>query len=408
MVDNHSKKKHHSNSKYFQFVERKSTTTPRGHVILLIPKNTRSIGTSRSWLREMYTQFKQNKELSALGSQVIYKTDPTDPNSVHYLYSAGLDVAYTELDTPVLFHRYNGLNEKDKRVQATQTNINGEFGSVTAVSRYGMMVRNEPQWSWIFHKKQLNELLSDTHDTNLDHILCLTALTPTIGTNHIKIMYHPIQQHAFMVDHVKPSTNEDYIKSPIKQPKIRDDKLIRIMKRIMDIKLGEFKNTRIAWDFGAGSCTGWFMEAVNFVTALENHVPIRIITGKQDMCDGLPGHVLSSLHRLIDRTFASITIFVTHKPPERYPFFPYNGLVNIPGLPDYVVGRSMYESTTIPDSWSTHCDKVDEVWVPGHFLMDAFVRGGIQESKVRFMPEPIDHQGGVSLRGAFNVIDSVL
>ncbi|KAL0487310.1 mannosylfructose- phosphate synthase [Acrasis kona] len=205
-------------------------------------------------------------------------------------------------------------------------------------------------------------------------------------------MYHPLKHHSFMIDHVKPKSNHEYMQSPgIKPPSISDQSLVRTMSKIMNLKLGEFKNTRVVWDFGAGSCTGWFMEAVNFVTALENRVPLRIITGKHDMCEGLPGYLLSSLHRLIDRTFANITIFVTHKPPDRYPSFPYKGLVNIPGLPEYVIGRSMYESTSIPSNWNNHIDKVDRIWVPGHFLMDAFVNAGMSKSKVTFLPEPIDH-----------------
>jgi glycosyltransferase involved in cell wall biosynthesis len=361
-----------------------------GETLLIIPENLSVTGTSTKWLAEMCSQFKKNDKLIALGTRIIYKTDTTP----RYIYSAGLDVAYRKLDTPVLFHRFNGLNEFDERVMTKQSNSQTKFGNVglVAVDRYGMMVRNNPYTRRIlFQLDTVDHLVSNNEDIDQDRILCLSAMQE--NPKESVIMYYPIRDFAFAIDKQRITDNALQLQEQSSNEQaIEDSLLIQFMQSIINQRLGSFANTRIVWDFGAGSCTGWFMEAVNFVTALENRVPIRIITGKHDMCEGLPGYVIGSLDRLIDRTFENITVFITHKPPDRYPKFPYNGLVSISGYPEYIVGRSMYESTAIPDGWGDHCNnKVDEVWVPSKFLQQAFIEGGTKQEKVFFIPEPIDH-----------------
>ncbi len=55
-------------------------------------------------------------------------------------------------------------------------------------------------------------------------------------------------------------------------------------------------------------------------------------------------------------------VFVSHTPPEKYPSFPYRGLVTINERPSYVIGRSMSESEPISSDWVEKCNnKVDEV-----------------------------------------------
>jgi hypothetical protein len=51
--------------------------------------------------------------------------------------------------------------------------------------------------------------------------------------------------------------------------------------------------------------------------------------------------------------------------------------------PDYVIGRSMYETDRIPSGWVDQCnDEVDEIWVPSHFNVDTFSKAGVNSSKL--------------------------
>ncbi|MGH9435745.1 MAG: glycosyltransferase [Terriglobia bacterium] len=54
------------------------------------------------------------------------------------------------------------------------------------------------------------------------------------------------------------------------------------------------------------------------------------------------------------------------------------------------IGRTMYETDRIPDSFRDPCNAMDEVWVPSRLNMETFVAGGVNPGKLRFVPGGID------------------
>ncbi len=54
------------------------------------------------------------------------------------------------------------------------------------------------------------------------------------------------------------------------------------------------------------------------------------------------------------------------------------------------IGRTTFETDRIPDDWAERCASLDEIWVPSEFNRETFARGGIDECKLRVMPEGID------------------
>jgi hypothetical protein len=54
------------------------------------------------------------------------------------------------------------------------------------------------------------------------------------------------------------------------------------------------------------------------------------------------------------------------------------------------IGRTMFETSTIPSGWSRRINMLDEVWVPTEFSRQSFVDAGVDSSKVRVVPEPVD------------------
>ena len=59
--------------------------------------------------------------------------------------------------------------------------------------------------------------------------------------------------------------------------------------------------------------------------------------------------------------------------------------------PLLVVGRSMFETDGIPEHWPAKCNKwVDEVWLPSEFNRRTFAEHGVEASRLRVMPQPID------------------
>jgi hypothetical protein len=49
----------------------------------------------------------------------------------------------------------------------------------------------------------------------------------------------------------------------------------------------------------------------------------------------------------------------------------------------------MTEAHRIPSHWAEHTKRVDEIWVPSRFLVDAFVSGGVPQSKLVVIPEAV-------------------
>eukprot|EP00753_Platysulcus_tardus_P019730 PLAT7479.1.p2 GENE.PLAT7479.1~~PLAT7479.1.p2 ORF type:complete len:304 (+),score=123.49 PLAT7479.1:124-912(+) len=56
----------------------------------------------------------------------------------------------------------------------------------------------------------------------------------------------------------------------------------------------------------------------------------------------------------------------------------------------YVVGRTMFETDSLPDGWAERLNGMDEVWVPTAFSASVFRDGGVEESKLHIVPEPVD------------------
>ncbi|MDE3178151.1 MAG: glycosyltransferase [Acidobacteriota bacterium] len=54
------------------------------------------------------------------------------------------------------------------------------------------------------------------------------------------------------------------------------------------------------------------------------------------------------------------------------------------------VGRTMYETDRIPESFREHCNAMDETWVPSRFNMETFAVGGVNPNKLRFVPGGVD------------------
>ncbi|MGH9466344.1 MAG: glycosyltransferase [Terriglobales bacterium] len=54
------------------------------------------------------------------------------------------------------------------------------------------------------------------------------------------------------------------------------------------------------------------------------------------------------------------------------------------------IGRVSFETDSLPPGWSGRCNALDEIWVPSTFNRDSFARGGVDEARLRVMPEGLD------------------
>lgn len=56
----------------------------------------------------------------------------------------------------------------------------------------------------------------------------------------------------------------------------------------------------------------------------------------------------------------------------------------------YKIGRTMFETNSLPVSWVRQCNKMDEVWVPSKFNAATFWRAGVHKKKLFVLPEAVD------------------
>jgi glycosyltransferase involved in cell wall biosynthesis len=160
-------------------------------------------------------------------------------------------------------------------------------------------------------------------------------------------------------------------------------------------KYASLANMTVIYDIGAGGCAGWAVESINMIMGIHKFVDLAIISGG-DYCAGLDPAIVAVLDRLRKREIDSwdhIDVFISHKPPQRYPKWPYEGLRNIEQRPRYIIGRSMTETNVIPKLWVQNSARlVDEIWLPSAHSFKAFVDSGAAPAKLHIIGEPIDLQ----------------
>lgn len=154
-------------------------------------------------------------------------------------------------------------------------------------------------------------------------------------------------------------------------------------------------NITLAWsmDCGTGNILGFTTEAVNIIMSLQHKIRVKVINDaakcKVEMTKiGFPAATIKTIDILAhndDRGHVGQHLAISmHKDPGRYDatytFSP----------PELLIGRSMYETDSVPQNWIHPTAAVDFVWVPSEFNRRTFTAGGVNASKLEVLPELID------------------
>ena len=54
------------------------------------------------------------------------------------------------------------------------------------------------------------------------------------------------------------------------------------------------------------------------------------------------------------------------------------------------VGCTTFDADGIPRSWAAACNRMDEIWVPSRFCLEAFSASGVPEERIRVIPHGVD------------------
>ena len=85
--------------------------------------------------------------------------------------------------------------------------------------------------------------------------------------------------------------------------------------------------------------------------------------------DYLPAGVRDALDRQCARAIGSPYVMIQHYLADGFVPAPQAG---------YIVGRTMFESDSLPPSWVARCNAMDELWVPSEFNRETFRRAGVR------------------------------
>ncbi|HTI69014.1 MAG TPA: FkbM family methyltransferase [Candidatus Limnocylindria bacterium] len=132
--------------------------------------------------------------------------------------------------------------------------------------------------------------------------------------------------------------------------------------------------------------SGYASEAINFVLPVSQRSALGLyhdnsLTSEKFVA-GLPEAERAVLFKARD-LFSQIQcgVVVTHNPANGF-----RKLAN----GEYHIGRTMFETDTIPKGWAENCNRMDEVWVPSKFNVETFARAGVSRDKLIIMPGAVD------------------
>ena len=148
---------------------------------------------------------------------------------------------------------------------------------------------------------------------------------------------------------------------------------------------------------------GYSSEAIGFALGLaadkEHRVALRQFAEQadQDFVYGLDPEVrdtLSMLLQLGSQPTASRGVVVCHATPDAWLPSKFPGWDALAPCPPpgaaYAVGRTMYETDSVPADWVARCEQMDEVWVPTEFHRESFAAAGVPAHKLVVVGEPVD------------------
>ncbi len=119
--------------------------------------------------------------------------------------------------------------------------------------------------------------------------------------------------------------------------------------------------------------TGYADEGRGLLFALEQAgVPIALRAKAAldaDFAHGLPTPMREVLERQQSRALANPFVLVQH--------YVADGFVEAPTAA-YNVGRTMFETDSLPPNWVAKCNRMDELWVPSSFNVETFRRAGVR------------------------------
>lgn len=291
----------------------------------------------------------------------------------------------TKVEVPILYFPFRGLTRYDSRVSRDRV--------VSAAPFFSFAVSRDTFWG-------LHGFNDSYMNAYFDADFCLRmhdqrALATVYVASSEVVMTAIDEDYGFASDWSVDNSESEHIKPALA---VFTDAWVASLGERLDISL-VLHNLSVVWsmDCGSGQVLGFTTEATNIVSNLFRAVRTKVVVANSDECRselrriGFPystRKLLRVLEDREDRLVAEDIVAVLHKDPGRYGISLYQEPFRSAAM---VVGRSMYETTSIPRTWVEPCNEaVDAVWVPSAFNMATFAAAGVNASKLFVVPETVD------------------
>ena len=142
----------------------------------------------------------------------------------------------------------------------------------------------------------------------------------------------------------------------------------------------------LVWFAHWRNSSGYSSEALAFAQALAPALPLQLLdvaaVKSQAFVDGLPTAVQKLLRdHLRSSVDPSGRICLVHSPGSSFEPLPTAA---------WSIGRTMFETDRLPESWVTRCNQMDEIWVPSRFNLETFAQSGVEVDKLYVIPGAVD------------------
>ncbi len=143
------------------------------------------------------------------------------------------------------------------------------------------------------------------------------------------------------------------------------------------------EKAHLVWCGPVDEATGYADEARGFLTALESGgIPVALRPMGHDATfrRALPDRVRKALERQEARGLAHPLVLVQH--------YLADGFAQLENA-TFQVGRTMFETDSLPSAWVDQCNRMNELWIPSRFNMETFARAGVRTPMYR-VPGGVD------------------
>ncbi len=333
----------------------------RGKFLLFLNNDTEP---HTGWLSEMLKIFETHPETGIVGAKLLY------PNGT--IQHAGIEIHYRTIgvdEHPWPYHQFRGMNQNMPEVNKSK--------EVIAVTGACLMISKA-----LF---QSVNGLDETYPMYFEDI----DLNLKVRRQGKKVIYC----HSAVLTHYEGVSSVN--KEAIDEKNLRSGEIFLTRWRDLLVRYLDSRwQTKfpVVWSAPFFNPSGYASEAISFALGLDSYLHFKVLhtnpNYSENFVNNMPIHWQEMLFRMAGDRPDSGKI----KPPDKFILVSHQPGISLSVSPkaQYNIGRTMFETDSVPELWIEPCRMMDEIWVPSHFNFKTFSKAGIDPQKLFVVPEGID------------------